>query len=152
MPVFGFFWILYVIRWYVSIIGILYSVPIESRRTQSIKQLSLVRKTFSTVISKAQRWCLSVGAPEACVVLISFQDLSCFFEISSHFIIDLLLLMKEVWILSLKSTVTLYISKTVDKSPSGAQPAIPRIRFNNMLKALDFLGWLSWRIYQVPFF
>jgi len=38
--------------------------------------------------------------------------------------------------------VTLYISKTIDKRPSRAQPAIARIRFNNMLQTCG-ISWMA---------
>lgn len=46
------------------------------------------------------------------------SDLSCFFWIIISSFIDILWL-RKVWILSLKSTVTLYICKRAGKSPSG---------------------------------
>lgn len=69
---------------YFYYLGILYLVPIENIKYKPIEFDK--RKTFFTVITETQRWCLSVGAPDACVVLINLQDLLCFFEIASAFL------------------------------------------------------------------
>lgn len=55
-----------------------------------------------------------------------------FFEVIFHFYLST----------TQKSTMTLHMSKIVDKSPPGAQPAIPRIRFNNMLQTYGF-SWMT---------
>lgn len=114
--------------------GILYSISNESRRTKHRTIEFNKRKTLLIVISKAQRWCLSVAAPDACALLIKFEGCSGFsWNIISFF----------YWpFTTQKPMVTLDMSKIVDKSPPGAQPAIPRIRFNNMLQTYGF-SWMT---------
>lgn len=124
-------------------IRILYSVSIESRRTEHKTIEFNKRKTLLTVISKAQRWWLSVGAPDACALLTDFRGCSCFFWniISSLY-----------WpSTTQKFTVTLHMSKIVDKSPPGAQTAIPRIRLNNMLQTYGFSSMTIGEFTKSPF-